>query len=521
MKWNNERQKAIPHCSTFAFLQTLIANAKKCKRAAIFQPHRLLSILTIMFIVLVINSVDTFAQVTFPKSPTIQHFTPQTINSQQTTPQTNNNISYNQQPTVPMGGNAQDIINQQNRQAMQMMGYQPPVVPPSDPALAHQFILQQGKATEQSKQQRQIAELNSLLRENDIIQPTNYTQTTEYLTKTKIYRQAFADIMNMQNGSQPFSLKKAIFIIENAYLDNSLKYETYNKQILSKTKLLKSIIQKEGIKPNNNLGKNYIIQKMFSERIVEYKDTVVYKVHKPYQYDFDDFKGETDWTKMFVTKLLKTGKGQCHSLPLLYLIFAEELKTKAWLSLAPEHSFVIFSDNALKNFYFYETTNGNSVTDNFMLESGFITSQALKNKIYLDTLDQNGLIASCLADLIMGYTDKFGYDDFMASMVESLLKIYPNSIQGQIFKADLIAREMKYAAKQKGLKSYKEFQQYPEINNLYVALQNQYDYIDGLGYMQMPKDRYAAWLLSLNDEKHKQEKQKLKTTLIGNVKRDN
>jgi hypothetical protein len=93
--------------------------------------------------------------------------------------------------------------------------------------------------------------------------------------------------------------------------------------------------------------------------------------------------------------------------------------------------------------------------------------------------------------------------------------------KSQIFKADLIAREMKYAAKQKGLKSYKEFQQYPEINNLYVALQNQYDYIDGLGYMQMPKDRYAAWLLSLNDEKHKQEKQNLKTTLIGNVKRDN
>jgi hypothetical protein len=404
---------------------------------------------------------------------------------------------------------------------MQMMGYQPPVVPPSDPALQHQFILQQAQATGQSKQQRQIAELNSLLSENINTQPTNYTQTTEYITKTKIYHQAFADLLNMQKGLQPFSLKKAVFILENAYLDNTLKYENYNKQILSKTKLLKSIIQKEGIKSNNNLGKNYIIQKMFSERIVEYKDTVVYKVHKPYQYDFDDFKGENDWTKMFVSKLLKTGKGQCHSLPLLYLIFAEELKTKAWLSLAPEHSFVIFSDNALKNFYFYETTNGNSVTDNFMLESGFITSQALKNKIYLDTLDQNGLIASCLADLIMGYTDKFGYDEFMASMVESLLKIYPNSIQGQIFKADLIAREMKFAAKQKGLKSYKEFQQYPEINNLYVALQNQYDYIDGLGYMQMPKDRYAAWLLSLNDEKHKQEKQKLKTTLIGNVKRDN
>ena len=136
-------------------------------------------------------------------------------------------------------------------------------------------------------------------------------------------------------------------------------------------------------------------------------------------------------------------------------------------------------------------------------------------------MNKNGLIASCLVDLIMGYTNKFGYDKFMDSMVKSLIKIYPNSIQGQIFKGDLLALRLKWSAKQKNLTSVNQFSQYPEVNNLYDLLMQQYDYIDNMGYMQMPKDRYEAWLLSLNDEKHKQEKQKLKTILIGNIKKDN
>jgi len=451
----------------------------------------------------VLSPLNTFSQITFSKSPTSKVFQAGT---------TNQNSLYSKQT---VGATAQDIINQNNRQAMQMMGYQPPVIPSSNPQLA----LEQAKVLNQNKQLKVLAEINALISED--LPVINYDETPEYLAKTSIYRQAFSEIIKMHNGLQPFSLKKTIFILENAYLDNSLNFDAYNKQILLKTKLIKSLLKKEGIKASNNLGKNYIIQKLFSERIVEYKDTVVWRVHKPYKYDFNDFKGDKDWTNMFVTKLLNTRRGQCHSLPLLYLIFAEELKTKAWLSLAPEHSFIIFSDNAVKNLYFFETTNGNPVSDNFLLESGFITSQALKNRIYLDTLNKNGLIASCLADLIMGYTNKFGYDNFIDSMVETLLKIYPNSIQGQIFKADLLALQLNWSAKQKHLISVNQFSQYPEVNNFYTLLMQQYDYIDNMGYMQMPKDRYESWLLSLNDEKHQQDKKKLKTILIGNVKKDN
>ncbi|MCW5921846.1 MAG: hypothetical protein KIS77_05840 [Saprospiraceae bacterium] len=38
--------------------------------------------------------------------------------------------------------------------------------------------------------------------------------------------------------------------------------------------------------------------------------------HKPYGYDFEDPWGKQDWSKQFVTKLMGSGKGQCHSMPL-------------------------------------------------------------------------------------------------------------------------------------------------------------------------------------------------------------
>ena len=122
---------------------------------------------------------------------------------------------------------------------------------------------------------------------------------------------------------------------------------------------------------------------MFSQNNIYY-DTKTKKefVAKKIAYDFDDFDGEKDWTKMFVTKLLQTNSGQCHSLPLLYLCIAEQLHAKAYLSLAPNHSFIQYFDSKgeRKNF---ETTNGNLVNIIWLMQSNAISSIALKNKTYL------------------------------------------------------------------------------------------------------------------------------------------
>jgi hypothetical protein len=60
----------------------------------------------------------------------------------------------------------------------------------------------------------------------------------------------------------------------------------------------------------------------------------------PFRYSFDDPLGKQDWSNMFVTKLLATHQGNCHSLAYLYKILADELGAKCWLALAPNHIYI-------------------------------------------------------------------------------------------------------------------------------------------------------------------------------------
>lgn len=456
-------------------------------------------------------------QVTYHKSVSLSIFTPLDIAKNPISLQSTGKFQYYQAPSTSTGGTSEDIISQTNYQVIKRMDYNPPVAVPVNPALGHQYITKQAKVVNQSKEQQKIAEIKELL--NAELPAFENAEQALHDENTKYYRQAFTELLEMYKGTHNFSIKEAVFIIENAYTDNTLDKNDYLKRIKKKVDVLKMLMKKEKFSENNDLGKNYTIQKLFSERIVEYKDTIVWRIHKPYLYDFEDFLGENDWSKMFVTKLLKTEKGQCHSMPLLYLIFAEEINAKAWLSLAPEHSFIIFSDG--RTFYNYETTNGKTVSYDWLMESGYINSMSIKNRIYLDTLGKDGLISTLLSDLIIGYTDKFGYDSFMASMVDTLLTIYPKSIQGQIFKADLFALETKINLRKVGNPPIEQITKYPTAYKSYLALIHQYDFIDELGYIPMPKAKYEEWLTSLNTERYKQENQKIKTAIIQNAKAAN
>ena len=102
----------------------------------------------------------------------------------------------------------------------------------------------------------------------------------------------------------------------------------------------------------------------------------------PVKYDFEDFKGEKDWTKMFVSKLLSTKSGQCHSLPLLYLILCEATDTEASLAFSPSHTYAKFKDQQ-GNWYNVELTRGRITSDAVIMASGYITAEALKNKLYM------------------------------------------------------------------------------------------------------------------------------------------
>ncbi|MES2389179.1 MAG: hypothetical protein V4543_14345 [Bacteroidota bacterium] len=328
------------------------------------------------------------------------------------------------------------------------------------------------------------------------------------------FKFVFTELLRMQRGKIPFSLKRAVFLVEGAYTGNAIPYSVFNKKITDKVHLLEEVMKREQV-ARNSLGKNYAIQKLFAEDLTDEQG----RLQRHYTYDFEDPFGENDYSKMFVGRLLHEGTGQCHSMPLLYLILAEELKAKAWLSISPNHSFIVFSDSITGELYNFETTNGNPASKTWAMASGYISTAAIRNKIYLDTLNRSALLAYVMADLVKGYSNKMGDDNFVIAMADSIIKICPNSIDGYIMKANAMTIACTRSARAIGLKSDKQFYLYPELSRQNKQIHEIYDIIDELGYNPMPIDKYRDWLASADGAARKAESLKLKKQISTNAKR--
>lgn len=333
---------------------------------------------------------------------------------------------------------------------------------------------------------------------------TNYAFAEVNNAATEIYKQAALELNKMLIGNQNLSLKRAVFLVENAYIDNYYTYDVYCSQIKQEVDFIKSLMKEEGFKEDNDVAKKYFLQKMFSDTLfLRNSGGKITFTHLPYRYDFDDPFAEYDWQKMFVTKLLRTKMGQCHSMPLLYLILAEELNVEAWLSLSPQHSFIKIQVNH-DSWYNFETTNGNYSSDSWILSSSFIKSDAVKNKIYLDTIGRKKTIAYCLNDLANGYKTKFGDSEFTFQCALKSLEFFPTNIFAVQTIANYDTKLFDYVANQLGKPSTDKFYLYPKLQIMYNNMKNNYRQISEAGYEEIPKDIYKSWLKSYEQEKTKQ-----------------
>ncbi len=351
--------------------------------------------------------------------------------------------------------------------------------------------------------------------ERDVMETSMYEEEAERLARTKCYRSAFTELGRMNPDS--FSLTKAVFVIENAYLDNRLNLSELEQAIRERADEVMQIVRRANLSPKNSLAINYAIQQLY-EHGNSYEDSRTHRIVAvpAFKYDFEDFEGAKDYTKMFASKMLATGSGQCHSMPLVYLMLAEQLKTKAWLSLAPQHSFIQFMDNKgrLMNF---ETTNGNLVSSSWLAESGYINGKALRNKTYLDTLSQRSLYARCLADLLLGYLHKFGYDDFSFAISQRILQIDPSNLTALIVDANVKTEVAMQQIKKAGRPTSADLPKFPAAYRAYLAMQEAVSRVENLGYQNMPAEAYQAWLQSLGNEKGKQASQALRDRIRSQV----
>jgi len=308
-----------------------------------------------------------------------------------------------------------------------------------------------------------------------------------------------------------FSLKKATFIIENAYYEEKQNYAEFEKVVKQTGNFLREKMDELGYDQNRNLAKNFILFKFFSDTLqIKSKDLK----HLPFKYDFEDYLGIKDWSKMFVSKLLATGKGQCNSLPRLYLILAEEIGAEAFLSLSPNHSYIKFKDEE-ENWYNVELTNGMFTTESMILQSGFIKSEALQSGIYMQQMTKKQLLSQLYSDFAQGYARKFGYDPFVKKVIDKALELYPNSISANQMNSNYLTIQFEYVAKQVNINprdrnDLQNIRNYPNIVKLLNNVNSQYNKVDDLGFEFMSAKAYQNWLASLKKTKQKQDSEDMK-----------
>ncbi len=428
----------------FGKLAKELNSALKTKTRA--KKFSLCTLTLVLFMLTVLFSIDSFAQIQTPQTPQSGTFQP--VTPGQNYPQNNN-------------GNNQRTSPQPQQQY--------------------------------SNQRQQINDLNNILHEDDRKHTINYSfPSLSNVQGASAFYKAYKTVDSMLTGLKPMNLKKAVFTVEHAY-DNTLVYEKFNKQIKYIADVCRQKMLKDGIAADNREGVNMIIYQVLCDTIdvQNPKTKIAYKSY-PYLYDFTDFRGEADIKQMFVSKLLRTHKGNCHSMPLLYLIIAEELKTDAYLTFAPEHSFIRFQDNK-GSWINVELTNGRLTSDAWVTGSGYIKSEALTNKIYLDTIDKKQTIAINLFDLGKEYLAKIGMDEFILKCSERSLAICPNYIFSILQKADYWTALSMYIANQKGKPSKEQIQQDSKAWFCFQQMYKMYDIIDNSGYVDMPKDEYEQW----------------------------
>ncbi|MGC4041920.1 MAG: hypothetical protein QM710_14345 [Flavobacterium sp.] len=130
---------------------------------------------------------------------------------------------------------------------------------------------------------------------------------------TKSYRDLFKEMLTL--SVDDYSIKDVNFKIENAYFENKLNKAEFDKTIQQIAEFLLAKMKEKKLSLDSNTAKNFILFEFFSQpmQVKGFKEK-----HFPIKYDFEDYWGKENWSKMFVTKLLR--QIPVNVIPCLYCI---------------------------------------------------------------------------------------------------------------------------------------------------------------------------------------------------------
>jgi hypothetical protein len=303
------------------------------------------------------------------------------------------------------------------------------------------------------------------------------------------------EIEQMLKGQKPLDFKRAVFVTENAYYDGQLNWSDYSGEVNRIKDILNQMIVAKNLQRYKTAG-NWAIFTYISDSIPENN-------YCPYQYDFENFMSETDYESMMVSRLLKIKKGNCHALPYLYKILANEVNVEAFIATAPMHLYIRHRDEKDK-WWNLEMTTGTFSRTSFIMETFNVSDAGQESGLYMKALSEKESIALCILDLLSYYEKKHKKysDDFVRYCYNLGLKYYTNSML-QVWKGNDMKYQLDSRMATLGLNHYQQIQDNPELMKTYLQMDSTFKYLQQIGYSTLTAAQYSEKVNEIKIEQNK------------------
>ena len=252
------------------------------------------------------------------------------------------------------------------------------------------------------------------------------------------YVSAFNEMSDMLAGRDTLSIKRAVYLAEWAYYEGNLNYET---DFCDEIDRIKTFIR--SFYAANKLHKYKTgMQMAITSYIVRPYSGNGYT---PYTYDFETFSMDDEpWERQFISRTLKTHKGQCRSLPWMYKILANELNVDVSIAHAPRHCYIMYKDEdkiTPEEWINLELT-ANQMNPSWWIKQDFeISDSAVHVGTYMTPLTDLQTVACQMSDLAFGYWKKFNrYDEFTYYCTSRSLEFYPMNPNAWIIRGKSLER---------------------------------------------------------------------------------
>jgi len=161
--------------------------------------------------------------------------------------------------------------------------------------------------------------------------------------------------------------------------------------------------------------------------------------YQSFGYDFDDPLGKNIRNKLLLN-YIATRKGNCVTMPLLFVILGQRLGLDVTISTAPLHLFVKYTDPETRVTYNLEATTGaKPARDVWIRQQNPMTDKSIANGLYMQRLSKRETTAVMATTLSEYLAERLDHEKVIA-LSDVILAHYPRDVGSMLRKGSAYGR---------------------------------------------------------------------------------